>query len=165
VTQHADVKERGRFIRVIEGQPTVTRHQTHMNGGIAWRNHGGATGRIWGTVPLAADGSFALDVPSDRLFHLQVLDSDKRIMGNEFIWQYIRPGESRSCLGCHEKPDAAPSIGDHLFPAAHRQAPIRLTPTPIDLQYRAKMWFKGSGPDEREERMRTVNAVNLIGRQ
>lgn len=163
ITQDPFVKERGKYIRVIEGIPTIARHQTHMDGGTAWRNHGGAVGRIFGTVPLAADGSFALELPSDRLFHLQVLDSDRRVMGNELIWQYVRPKEIKGCVGCHESPDDAPSMPS-AFPLAQRQTPVQCFPHGDEMQYHAKMWFKGWAPDEREERMRTVNSINFLGR-
>jgi hypothetical protein len=163
-TQHRFVKEYGKYIRIVEGLPTVTRHQTHQDGGIAWRNHGGAVGCVLGIVPLASDGSFALEVPADHLFHLQVLDSDKRVLSNELIWQYARPGENKSCIGCHQKPDATPTMS-FGFPAAHRQQPVKCLPYGNEMRYRGKVWFKGWVPDEREERMRTVNAINLIGRQ
>lgn len=113
-TQSPHVKERGKYVRVVEGIPTIARHQTHTSGGIAWRNHGGAVGRILGTVPLAVDGSFSIEIPSDRLYHLQVLDSDRRVLGNQLIWQYVRPQESKSCIGCHEDPDSAPPLGSKL---------------------------------------------------
>ena len=158
------VKQRGKYIRIVEGVPTVARHQTHMNGGIAWRNHGGAIGRDLGIVPVATDGSFSIEVPSDRLFHIQVLDSDRNVVGNELLWQYVRPGEAKSCVGCHEKPDGTP-VARRTFPKAHRQKALKCLPNENDMLYRAKMWFKGWAPDEREERMHTVNSINLIGRQ
>lgn len=163
ITQDPHVKERGKYIRVVEGIPTITRHQSHMNGGIAWRNHGGAVGRVLGTVPLAADGSFSLELPSDRLFHCQILDSDRRVVGNELIWQYVRPKEIKGCVGCHENPDGAPSMPS-AFPLAQQSAPVKCFPHGDEMQYHAKMWFKGWAPDEREERMRTVNSVNIFGR-
>ncbi|MCU0857483.1 MAG: HEAT repeat domain-containing protein [Pontiellaceae bacterium] len=162
ITQDPFVKERGKYIRAVEGIPTVTRHQTHASGGVAWRNHGGAVGRVFGTVPLAADGSFSLELPSDRFFHMQVLDADRRVMGNELIWQYVRPQEIKGCVGCHENPDEAPS--PVAFPLAQKQPSVQCFPQGDEMQYRAKMWFKGWAPDEREERMRTVNSVNIIGR-
>jgi HEAT repeat protein len=162
VTQDPFVKERGKYIRVIEGIPTIARHQTHTDGGIAWRNHGGAVGRVLGTVPLAADGSFSLELPADHLYHLQVLDADRRVMGNELIWQYVRPKEIKGCVGCHENPETTPSPS--AFPLAQRMPPVKCLPHGNEMQYRAKMWFKGWAPDEREERMRTVNSINVIGR-
>jgi hypothetical protein len=135
-----------------------------MNNGVAWRNHGGAVLRSLGTVPLASDGSFTVELPADRLFHIQVLDSDKRVIGNELNWQHLRPGETRSCIGCHEKPDIAPPQLSNL-PAAYRLPPIKCLPGEDAILYRGKMWFKGWAIDEREERMRTVNSINILGRQ
>ncbi len=97
--KEADVAARGAFVRLIEGVPPVTRHNK------TWRNHGGAVGRVLGPVPVAPDGSFHVQVPPDRFFHLQVLDADRRVVGNELLWQYVRPGEQRGCLGCHERPE------------------------------------------------------------
>jgi hypothetical protein len=162
-TRHPAVKERGRYVRIVEGLPTIARHQTHR-GRLYWKNHGGATGRVWATVPLADDGSFSLEVPADRFFHFQVLDSNRRVVGNELIWQYVRPGESKGCVGCHEpafQADPPPLV----FPKATERAPIGAVPTGGEIRYRAKMWYKGDAPWEREERMRTVNSANIIGRQ
>ncbi len=35
---------------------------------------------------------------------------------------------------------------------------------PDQFRYRAKIWFKGHTPDEREERQRTVQSINWFGR-
>jgi len=84
-------------------------------------------------------------------------------MGNELIWQYVRPGENKGCVGCHENPDSAPSVA--MFSLAQQQAPVQFFPHGDEMVYRGKMWFKGWAPDEREERMRTVNSVSVFGRQ
>jgi len=163
-TQHRRVQTRGRFIRVVEGMPIVSRHQTQQNHpGNRWRNHGGTHARVLGTVPLAADGSFFAEVPADRLLQLQVLDADRQVVGNQLIWMYVRPGETRGCIGCHERPNST-QLTDH-YPLAAAVEPVRLLPTGGEFTYRAKAWRKGILPDEAEERGRTVRAVSLIGRQ
>ena len=165
ITQEPLVRERGRLVRVVEGMPILGRHATHNSTGIeAWKNHTGTLARILGTVPLAADGSFHLEIPADRLIHLQVLDSDRRVMGNELIWSYARPGETRSCIGCHEQPEMTPPPG-LLRPAAAMLSPVPCLPTGGEFTYRAKFWNKGILSEEGEERTRTVRAVNLVGRQ
>lgn len=60
-----------------------------------------------GEVPLQEDGSFLVDVPADRAIGFQTLDADGRILRQlpPVIW--VRPGENRSCLGCHEPPNRA----------------------------------------------------------
>jgi len=165
VSRDARVRERGKLVRVVEGRPVVARHRTHRAlGENAWRNHTGTHARVLGTAPLATDGSFHLEVPADRLLHLQVLDSDRRVVGNQLIWMYARPGETRSCAGCHERPDTAPPMQARAFAAAGRRPPIRCLPTGGEFSYRAKFWNKGELPDEGEERTRTVRAVSLLGR-
>jgi hypothetical protein len=165
------VRSRGTFLRVVEGQPIVGRHQTHQSWPLhprtgrdqRWKNHGGTKARILGTVPLPADGSFHVEVPADRLLQLQVLDSDRRVIGNQTFWMYARPGETRSCTGCHEPRDAARS--PPRLPLALRQEAVKLLPAGDEFSYLGKAWMKGWLPDEMEERTRTVNAINLIGRQ
>jgi hypothetical protein len=157
------VTTRGKFVRVVEGMPVVSRHKTQQNPpGILWRNHGGVHARVLGTAPLGADGSFHVEVPADRLIHMQVLDSDRRVVGNQLIWMYARPGETRSCVGCHEKPDTN-HLPNHFAPTAKTE-PIRMLPDGGEFTYRAKAWLKGTLPDETEERARVVRAINLIGR-
>jgi hypothetical protein len=164
------VRSRGRFIRVVEGQPIVSRHQTQQNRPInnelgldqRWKNHGGTKARVLGTIPLAADGSFFIEVPADRLLHLQVLDSDRRVIGNQVFWMYARPGEVRSCVGCHEQRDTT-MLPNHL-PQTTKVPPVKMLPTGGEFSYLAKAWMKGWLPDETEERTRTVHAINLIGR-
>jgi HEAT repeat protein len=160
--QEQRVRERGRYVRVIEALPCVTRHQTQTSTGLAWKNHGGTQARILGVVPLGPDGSFNLEVPADRFFHLQVLDSDNQVVGNQLIWMTVRPGEVRTCIGCHEQPGTTPV--NRSFPVTSKQASIPCLSTEDSMSYRAKLWNKGSISDEEEERMRTVQAVNLMGR-
>jgi len=158
------VRERARYVRVVEGLPIVTRYQTHVGGGIAWKQHGGAVARILGTVPLAPDGSFSLDVPADRLIHVQALDSNWHIMDDQLIWMHLRPGENRGCMGCHEEPDVSPRATGGYMQAAS-QPPIACLPHPDNFRYRGKIWLKGSVRRHDEERMRTVNSTTLIGRE
>ncbi|MHB8866828.1 MAG: HzsA-related protein, partial [Pirellulaceae bacterium] len=160
-TQEPEVRERGRLVRLIEGVPMVARHSTHTNPWEVWQNHGGTFARVLGMAPLAADGSFFVEVPADRLLHFQVLDSDRRVLGNQLTWIYPRPGETKSCAGCHENPHTTP--GD-TNPIAARYPPLSFLPDGDEFTYRAKAWFKGSLPPEIEERTRTVRAVNLLGR-
>jgi hypothetical protein len=160
------VANRGKLVRVIEGQAVVSRHETqnslHGTDDNRWKNHAGTHARVLGTVPLAADGSFYLEVPADRLLHLQVLDSDRRVLGNQTFWMYARPGETRSCIGCHETPDI--SNAPPAMPLALLDEPFQALPRGDEFSYRAKSWLKGVLPDEAEDRNRMVRAVNLIGR-
>lgn len=163
VSRQSRIGQRGKLIRVIEGLPVVARHETQTNRPTnRWKNHGGTHARVLGTAPLAADGSFFVEVPADRLLHLQVLDSDRRVVGNQIFWMYARPGETRSCVGCHENPNSTAAFQGR--PPASTRQPIPMLPTGGEFTYRAKAWLKGSLPDEAEERNRTVRAVSLMGR-
>lgn len=160
-TQEPEVKARGRLVRLVEGIPVVGRHQTHTGSDVVWRNHGGTLGRVLGVAPLAPDGSFYIETPADRLMHFQVLDSDRRVVGNQLTWIYTRPGENRSCAGCHENPHTAPPTRGA---SAARLPPLLFLPTSRDFTYRAKAWFKGSLPPEVEHRTQTVHAVSILAR-
>jgi len=163
ISRHKRVSSRGKLVRVIEGRPVVSRHQTQQNNPTnRWKNHGGTHARVLGTIPLAVDGSFFVEVPADRLLHLQVLDSDRRVLGNQIFWMYARPGETRSCVGCHEARDNT-TLPNH-FALAVKKPPVECLPTGGEFSYLAKAWLKGIIPDECEERTRTVRAINLIGR-
>ena len=166
ISRDARVRSRGKLLRVIEGQPFVSRHQdqnsVRPSSSNRWKNHGGTHARVLATLPLAADGSFHVEVPADRLLQLQVLDSDRRVLGNQTFWMYARPGETRSCIGCHEKPDIVMAPGE--VARSLLAAPLQAMPTGDEFSYRAKFWLKGDLPDEAEERTRTARAVNLIAR-
>jgi HEAT repeat protein len=160
-TQEPEVRTRGRLVRLIEGVPVTGRHSTHTNRAEVWKNHGGTFARVLGTAPLASDGSFFVETPADRLLHFQVLDSDRRVVGNQLTWISPRPGETRSCVGCHERPHTTTASGQ---PLATSQGAITMLPEGDEFNYRAKAWFKGHLPAEIEERTRTVRSVNLLGR-
>ncbi len=165
VTQEVSTRQRGKLLRIIEGQPVTSRHHTHTSAaGEAWKNHVGTQARVLGTVPLGADGSFYVEVPADRLLHCQILDSDRRVVGNQLIWMYARPGETRSCVGCHELPDTAGVALAPALPVSAAYPPIQCLPTGGEFSYRAKAWQKGTLSDETEERTRTVNAISFPGR-
>jgi len=162
-SREAHVASRARFVRLIEGTPVVQRHSTQTNPHPVWKNHGGTLARVLGTAPLAPDGSFYVEVPADRLVHFQVLDSDRRVLGNQLTWIYTRPGETKSCVGCHEIPNTATAARTDV-PAAARHDPVQFLPRADSFRYRAKAWFKGHLPAEIEARQRTARAVNLLGR-
>ena len=53
-------------------------------------------------MPLAPDGSFAVEVPADTAIAFQAVDAEGRSELNEMSWIYVRPGETRGCVGCHQ---------------------------------------------------------------
>ena len=111
--------ERIRAIRVLGAVPLTTRsshsHIVHV---------GHETVEL-GTVPLAPDGSFNVEVPADMPLALQAVDAEGRSELNEMSWLYVRPGERRSCIGCHQPREAAPSFAGRATDAL-RTPPVKL---------------------------------------
>ncbi|RMH03326.1 MAG: hypothetical protein D6702_06385 [Planctomycetota bacterium] len=79
---------------------------------------------VLGTVPLQADGSFFALVPVDRPLWLDLLDRTGAVLetGRSPFW--LRPGENRICVGCHENPETAPP---NRRPAAALLEPLDLS--------------------------------------
>lgn len=86
-------------------------------------------GRILGEVSLAADGSFFVRVPADTPLLLDVLDAQGTILGRGETPFWVRPNETRACVGCHEDPETAPP---NRRPLALDVGPVPLLPTAED---------------------------------
>ena len=57
----------------------------------------------YGVVPVEADGSANFLVPTDRNIYFQVLDEHGLAIQTERTYVNYQPGETRSCVGCHER--------------------------------------------------------------
>lgn len=57
--------------------------------------------QILGYAPVEPDGSFKLQVPADVPLGLAILDSKGRALQTHLNWIQVRPGERRTCDGCH----------------------------------------------------------------
>jgi len=63
--------------------------------------------RTLGNVPIEADGSLFVEVPSDRPIRVRSLDArGAEISTSDWFW--VRAGETRACFGCHESRESAP---------------------------------------------------------
>ena len=91
-----------RAIRVLAGKG-LTNRSSH-----AYIVHAGSEVTELGTVPLAPDGSFAVEVPADTAIAFQAVDGEGRSELNEMSWIFVRPGERRGCVGCHQTRQATP---------------------------------------------------------
>ena len=58
--------------------------------------------RILGTVPVAADGSVYFTVPAEKYVYFQLLDEQGMMVQSMRSGVISQPGESGSCVGCHE---------------------------------------------------------------
>ena len=57
--------------------------------------------QILGYAPVEPDGSFKLHVPADTPILLSVIDAQGRGFQTHTNWIQVRPGERRTCDGCH----------------------------------------------------------------
>lgn len=64
--------------------------------------------RVLGTVDVDEDGSAVFKVPAKTAIYFQPLDKDGKALQWERSWVTLQPGETRSCVGCHEPKNRAP---------------------------------------------------------
>jgi hypothetical protein len=68
--------------------------------------------RVLGTTPVYADGSAMFTVPARTPVYFQLLDAKNHVVQSMRSWSTLQPGETFSCVGCHEgKNQASPPKG------------------------------------------------------
>ena len=77
------------------------------------QNDAGAT-ILLGQTAVEQDGSFYVQVPSERPVRFELLDGSSKTIRNMQGWFWARRGEQRVCVGCHAGPERAP---DNVAPA------------------------------------------------
>jgi len=83
--------------------------------------------KVLGTVPVHADGSAMFTVPARTPVYFQLLDANGFAVQTMRSWSTLQPGETFSCVGCHEaKSDVPPPDG--RVPTALRAGPQALRP-------------------------------------
>ena len=83
--------------------------------------------RILGTVPVEADGSAQFEVPAGRALILAALDEKNSVVKRMQSFLTVMPGETLSCLGCHEQRVKTQSPPTGNLTAA-RRPPSTITP-------------------------------------
>jgi hypothetical protein len=68
----------------------------------------GITRARLGEVDLQPDGSFMAEVPADLPLGFEALDEHGRVLRRVEPMIWVRPGENRSCIGCHEPHNHSP---------------------------------------------------------
>jgi len=64
--------------------------------------------RILGTVPVEPDGSAYMEVPALRSLFFVALDENNNSVKRMHSFLAVMPGETTSCLGCHEQRQRTP---------------------------------------------------------
>jgi len=62
---------------------------------------------VLGTVPVEEDGSAHFQMPAQIEFQFQALDENGLAVQSMRSSSYVQPGESLSCIGCHESKSSA----------------------------------------------------------
>jgi len=98
---HGTIKK----LRIYEPHYAYNGMGGHINIGIdgPWDVH-----RILGTVPVHSDGSALFRVPANIPITVQPLDAEGRAVQLMRSWMTAMPGETLSCVGCHEKQNTTP---------------------------------------------------------
>ena len=123
--------ERGaaRYLRVLEDLPRkgVTTGGVIVTSGTLIFT----VKRILGSVPIESDGSAHFVVPANRNVYFEVLDAEGREIQRMRSVVCLKPGETRGCIGCHERRTMAPP---DVTPAAFTRGPDRPVPPPWGTQ-------------------------------
>ncbi|MCY2994869.1 MAG: HEAT repeat domain-containing protein [Planctomycetota bacterium] len=143
-----------RAIRILGGLPLKTR-SSH-----SYVVHAGIDVIELGTVPLAADGSFYVEVPANMPLAMQAVDAEGRSELNEMSWIYVRPGETRSCVGCHQRRQSAPAQKAG-FAEALRAPPLKLLGQGEPHKFRGNNSGVTGMMDLQFERFREVASIDL----
>jgi hypothetical protein len=87
----------------------------------------------WGVVPVEKDGSAYFTVPANRNIFFQALDENFRELQRERTYVNYKPGEVRSCDGCHGRTSRASHPKNTQTTIAMRRPPSTPQPQPCDL--------------------------------
>ena len=93
---------------------------------------------VIGTVPVEADGSANFLAPAGRVLYLELLDDNYNEIQRMRSVVQLRPGERRSCIGCHESRLITPDQS-YLKMQAMKKAPAEPVPPPWGA---GPFWFE-----------------------
>ncbi|MHC4204332.1 MAG: HzsA-related protein [Planctomycetota bacterium] len=82
----------------------------HYTGGMEPLSYGGTftLERVLGTVPVEPDGSAYMEVPANRGLFFVALDENDNSVKRMQSFLTVMPGETTSCVGCHEQRTSTP---------------------------------------------------------
>lgn len=81
--------------------------------------------RVLGTVPVREDGSVFFRVPAKTPISVQPLDANGRAVQLMRSWMTAMPGETLSCVGCHDQQTSATPPNRHSLALQHPPAEIQ----------------------------------------
>jgi len=118
-------KETITHLRIVQVLPKSTPNMDQPPVGAARAAPGK---QVLGTVPVERDGSARFRAPSGVALAFQALDSQGRAVQIMRSLTYLQPGETVSCIGCHEYRTMAPPVGRR--PLASLRPASKIAPGP-----------------------------------
>jgi hypothetical protein len=85
----------------------------------------GVSTRVLGEARVEEDGSFYVNVAGNVPFYLELLNADGEAVRTMRAWMWVRTGDQRGCIGCHEDKELAPE--NRATEALIRARPATLT--------------------------------------
>ena len=136
-----------KYLRINEQIPRPWRSRRFWDGDVAYQQHAvisrgahHAPKAQWGIVPVEKDGSAHFLVPADRSLFLQALDENYMEVQRQRTYINYRPGESRTCIGCHEPYGSAPAAAGKV-PIAMKRPPSIAGPQPGEKTGRRTLFY------------------------
>ena len=120
--------ERGeiRKLLVLEQLPGPFHNSPGFDGISLWGTF--SLHRILGTVPVEPDGSAFFEVPAMRSLFFVALDENDLAVKKMQSFVTVQPGETTSCVGCHEPRTLAPANPGRAVLTALRRPPSPIAP-------------------------------------
>lgn len=112
-------------LRIVQMLPKTT-----VNANVPWIGYAGENGarKVLGTVPVEEDGSARFEAPVNVPFYMQALDENGVAVQTMRSATYVHPGETLTCLGCHEGRFNTSQNADSVTPTAFTRAPSQIKP-------------------------------------
>ncbi len=113
-------------LRIVQVLPKATPGANNPTVGAANASPGK---QVLGTVPVEADGSACFRAPAGIALSFQALDDLVQAAQVMRSVTYLQPGETASCVGCHEPRLSAPAVKTSA-PLATQRPPSTIMPGP-----------------------------------
>ena len=95
--------------------------------------------RILGTVPVEADGSALFRVPAKTPISVQPLDAEGKAVQLMRSWMTAMPGETLSCVGCHDHRSTLAAEPRRRWPCRGRRGDPALVRPAADFSFRREV--------------------------
>ncbi|MCL2306254.1 MAG: hypothetical protein FWC43_12995 [Planctomycetaceae bacterium] len=122
--------EESQCVKRLRIVATVPKLQPHMNVPSLGVTTEEPAKFVLGTVPVEKDGSAYFRVPSGVPYFFQALDEEGVVIQTMRTLTDLLPGETASCVGCHENREQTPPP-QTILPKALARGPSKITPDPV----------------------------------